>query len=48
MLVLHDYSDEKGIAHLRSLSADALMDLPKVHEGVAESDRRWAMPFSSE
>ena len=30
MLVLHDYSDEKGIAHLRSLSADALMDLPKV------------------
>ena len=29
-LVLRDYADEKGIAHLRSLSADALMDLPKV------------------
>ena len=29
-LVLRDYADDKGIAHLRSLSADALMDLPKV------------------
>jgi diadenylate cyclase len=29
-LVLRDYADEKGIAHLRSLSPDALMDLPKV------------------
>ena len=28
-LVLRDYADDKGIAHLRSLSADALMDLPK-------------------
>ena len=29
-LVLRDYADETAIAHLRSLSADALMDLPKV------------------
>jgi diadenylate cyclase len=29
-LVLADYSDDKGRAHLRSLSPDALMDLPKV------------------
>jgi diadenylate cyclase len=29
-LVLRDYADDGGIAHLRSLSADALMDLPKV------------------
>ena len=29
-LVLRDYTDEKGIAHLRSLQPDALMDLPKV------------------
>ncbi|HEX3333567.1 MAG TPA: DNA integrity scanning diadenylate cyclase DisA, partial [Acidimicrobiales bacterium] len=29
-LVLRDYADEMGIAHLRSLSADALMDLQKV------------------
>jgi diadenylate cyclase len=29
-LVLRDYADDKGIAHLRSLSADALMDLRKV------------------
>ena len=29
-LVLRDYADDQGIAHLRSLSADALMDLPKV------------------
>ena len=29
-LVLRDYTDEKGMAHLRSLSPDALMDLPKV------------------
>ena len=29
-LVLHDYANDQGIAHLRSLSADALMDLPKV------------------
>ena len=29
-LVLRDYTDEKGIAHLRSLPPDALMDLPKV------------------
>ncbi len=29
-LVLHDYADDKGIAHLRSLSNDGLMDLPKV------------------
>jgi diadenylate cyclase len=30
LLVLRDYTDESGIAHLQSLSADALMDLPKV------------------
>jgi diadenylate cyclase len=29
-LVLLDYADDTGIAHLRSLSNDALMDLPKV------------------
>ena len=29
-LVLRDYADEEGIARLRSLSPDALMDLPKV------------------
>jgi diadenylate cyclase len=29
-LVLRDYTDEKGIAHLRSLEPDALMDLPRV------------------
>ena len=29
-LVLRDYTDEGGMAHLRSLSPDALMDLPKV------------------
>jgi diadenylate cyclase len=29
-LVLRDYTNEKGIAHLRSLSPDALMDLPRV------------------
>jgi diadenylate cyclase len=29
-LVLRDYTDEEGIARLRSLSPDALMDLPKV------------------
>ncbi len=29
-LVLRDYADEKGIAHLHSLSPDALMDLPRV------------------
>ncbi len=29
-LVLRDYSDEQGVGHLRSLSPDALMDLPKV------------------
>ena len=29
-LVLLDYSDEKGIARLRALEADALMDLPSV------------------
>ena len=29
-LVLRDYTDESGIAHLQSLSSDALMDLPKV------------------
>jgi diadenylate cyclase len=29
-LVLQDYSDAHGVEHLRSLSADALMDLPKV------------------
>jgi diadenylate cyclase len=29
-LVLRDYSDEEGNKHLRSLSPDALMDLPKV------------------
>jgi diadenylate cyclase len=29
-LVLRDYSDEQGFGHLRSLSPDALMDLPKV------------------
>ena len=37
-LVLRDYADDKGIAHLRSLSADALMDLPKV-DGGAEPAR---------
>ena len=30
MLVLRDYTDDAGIAHLRSLPPDALMDLPKV------------------
>ena len=30
LLVLRDYTDESGVAHLRSLSPDALMDLPKV------------------
>ena len=30
MLVLRDYTDDTGIAHLRSLPPDALMDLPKV------------------
>jgi len=30
MQVLRDYTDENGIAHLQALSADALMDLPKV------------------
>ena len=29
-LVLRDYSDDQGIEHLRTLSPDALMDLPKV------------------
>ena len=29
-LVLRDYTDDKGIARLHSLSPDALMDLPKV------------------
>ena len=29
-LVLRDYADENGIAHLRSLSPDTLMDLRKV------------------
>jgi diadenylate cyclase len=29
-LVLADYSNEKGMAHLQSLPADALMDLPRV------------------
>ncbi len=29
-LVLRDYTDDAGIAHLHSLSPDALMDLPKV------------------
>ena len=29
-LVLSDYADDSGTDHLRSLSADALMDLPKV------------------
>ena len=29
-LVLHDYANDQGIAHLRLLSADALMDLLKV------------------
>ena len=29
-LVLRDYTNEKGIAHLRSLSPDSLMDLPRV------------------
>jgi diadenylate cyclase len=29
-LVLRDYSDEKGVEHLQSMSPDALMDLPKV------------------
>ena len=29
-LVLRDYADEAGLDHLRSLSPDALMDLPKV------------------
>jgi diadenylate cyclase len=29
-LILRDYSDEKGVAHLRSLPPDALMDLPRV------------------
>ena len=29
-LVLRDYTDRRGMNHLRSLSADALMDLPKV------------------
>ena len=29
-LVLRDYTDDSGVAHLRSLSPDALMDLPKV------------------
>ena len=29
-LVLQDYSNEKGMAHLQSLPADALMDLPRV------------------
>ena len=30
MLVLRDYTDDKGIARLHSLSPDALVDLPKV------------------
>ena len=29
-LVLRDYTDKRGMDHLRSLSPDALMDLPKV------------------
>ena len=29
-LVLRDYTDQRGVHHLRSLSPDALMDLPKV------------------
>jgi diadenylate cyclase len=29
-LILRDYADEKGLAHLRSLPPDALMDLPQV------------------
>ncbi len=30
MLVLRDYTDDLGVAHLRFLAPDALMDLPKV------------------
>jgi diadenylate cyclase len=29
-LVLRDYADDKGLEHLRSLSPDAMMDLPQV------------------
>jgi len=44
-LLLRDYSDEKGMNHLRALPADALMDLPRVVTALnlpASSDQLYA------
>ena len=39
-LVLRDYTDKPGMDHLRSLSPDALMDLPKVVAALTPARRR--------